>query len=535
MKKIGIVLIIFTLIGFAGTFYLEGWLSKKIPEIINTNPDRNYDVLFEDLEISFFQQAVELQTIVLVPLNDSLASKMNGSLRSILMRNVNFVALIFDNKLEIGEIKLIEPAFRLIQRDRTTSPNESSLAFQELFQDLISRGEIRNFILEKGTAEMFIENDSLYRFGQFTDLSIIAHGIETDSIIANYAIPFKLKSIVTSLKNLKIITDYNQEFRIADASFNSSAQTASLKGISLKYNNQILGALAETEFQKDLLQLEIKEFGLSQIDTKSTIYGNWSIFAGIAEIDSLSLEDLRDKNKPRPDEPIKPLFEGMVENIPFPIKLDSVKISNSTLTYKEIPSGKTSPIVLNFQDINGSLTNLISTDSLQKDAQMKVNVSSNLNGYAPVSMRIDVPYGKNTFELEASMAGFDMVALNEVFEPLGKFRVESGTLKRLKLNMDANENGSSNQVIFDYQNLKLEILNSDGSKNIKNGILSKITNIMTSRENLPENNGYKISKHWTKRNPYRAPFNLIWISTKEGLMAIVPSGLGNIFISDNKK
>lgn len=535
MKKIGISLTILILLGFAGTFYLEMWLSKKIPEIININPDRNYDLLFENVEINLFQKGVELQTIVLVPLNDSLATKMNGSLRSIQMGNVNFMALIFNSKLEIGEIKLVEPAFRLIQSDRKRSANESSQAFQKLFQDLISRGEIRNFILEKGTAEMFIDNDSLYRFGQFTDLNIIAHGIETDSIIATYAIPFKLKSIVTSLKNLKIITDYNQEFRVAEASFNSSARTASFKGISLKYNNQISGARDEADFQKDLIQLEIKEFGLSQIDAESTIYGNWSIFAGLASIDSLVLEDLRDKNKPRPEEPVKPLFEGMIEKIPFPFKLDSVKISNSTISYKEIPAGKNNPIILNFQEINGFIANLISTDSLQKDGLMKIDVSSNLNGYASVSMSIDVPYGKNAFELDASLGGFDMVELNEIFEPLGKFKVESGTLRGLKLHMIADEKGSSNQVNFDYENLKLEVFNSDGSKKSKNGILSSVANIMTSKENLQGNKNYKISRHWTSRNPYRSPFNLIWISTKDGLMAIVPSSLGNIFISDNKK
>ena len=205
MKKLGIFLIILIGLGVASSFYLEVWLAKRIPEIVNSNPDRNYDLLFEDVEIHLLQRKVELKTIVLVPKNDSLATKMNGSLRSIQMTGVDFRELIFNNKLEIGEIKLVEPAFRLILRKIKSNANESSKAFQELFQDLISRGEIRNFILEKGTAELFIDKDSLYRFGQFTDLNIVAQGIETNSIIATYVIPFKLKSISTSLKNIKIL------------------------------------------------------------------------------------------------------------------------------------------------------------------------------------------------------------------------------------------------------------------------------------------------------------------------------------------
>jgi hypothetical protein len=535
MKKLGFFLFFLVAFGVAGTYFLENWLSKRIPEIVNSNPERNYDLLFEEVEIHLFQKKVELHTIVLVPLNNSLPTKLNGSLRSIQMTGVNLKELILNRKLEIGEIKLVEPAFRLIQRDLKSNANESTQAFQGLFQDLISRGEIKNFILEKGTAEMFIDKDSLYRFGQFTDLSIVAKGITTDSKIATYAIPFKLNSLLVRLKNLKIRTDVNQEFRLGEASYNSNENIAVFQNISLQYNNQLEGARAEADYQKDLIQLDIKEFKLSQIDTRSSIYGNWSVYAGLATIDSLVLEDLRDKNKPRPEEPIKPLFEGMVESIPFPIKLDSIKISNSLISYKEISDGKVNPVVLNFQEVNAEIINLISSDSLQNNGELTIHMTSSLNGYADVEMTIDVPYGTNSFELNASVGGFDLTSLNEVFEPMGKFRIESGALKELKLHMKADERGSENKVNFDYENLRLVILNTDGSKKSKNGILSSVANLMTSKENLPGNKNYKISRHYTSRNPYRAPFNLMWISTKDGLMAIVPSGFANIFIPETKK
>jgi hypothetical protein len=244
--------------------------------------------------------------------------------------------------------------------------------------------------------------------------------------------------------------------------------------------------------------------------------------------------DLRDKNKPRPDEPVKPLFEGMVELIPFPIKLDTIRIINSTISYQEIPAGKSERLMLNFEKVNGNILNMISSDSLQNDGILEMEVTSVLNGFAPIDVKINVPYGTSSFDLEANVSGFDLTALNSIFEPLGKFKVESGTLRAMTLKMDANEKGSSNRVSFDYENLRLEIFKSDGDKS-KNGLLSSVANLMTSKENLPGSKNYKISNHWTTRNPYRAPFQLMWISTKDGLTAIVPSGLGNIFIPDDKK
>ena len=174
MKKIVIGLLVLFLLGFGAIIYMENWLSANLPGIVNQNENRNYNILFEDVDIRIFGGSIDFQNITIVPLNDSLPTTVNGSVSKIRMSGVKILELVFDKRVNITELRLEEPAFRLIRKDNNSKPEESSKAFQDLFKDIVSRGLIKNFVLEDGSAELYIQTDTLVRFGQFTDLNILA-------------------------------------------------------------------------------------------------------------------------------------------------------------------------------------------------------------------------------------------------------------------------------------------------------------------------------------------------------------------------
>jgi hypothetical protein len=93
--------------------------------------------------------------------------------------------------------------------------------------------------------------------------------------------------------------------------------------------------------------------------------------------------------------------------------------------------------------------------------------------------------------------------------------------------MEAGRNSSSNQLVFQYENLKLKIL--DEKKSV-NKLKSSLANMFTSKNNLPADRNYKTANYRSDRNIYRGPFNLIWQSTKEGLIQIVPGEVALLFL-----
>lgn len=529
MKKIilGILVLGGLLAGLA--WGVEDYSERKITQLLNNNPNRKYDILFEEISISFFSQVASLKKIRLVPLDETVATKVSGSLNSIELNGISFMDLIFNRKLTINQLVLNEPGFRLIHKEVNSRPEDNSQALQDVFQDVISRGVISNFELRNGTAEFLVQGDSLMPFGNFTDLNIYANGIVSDSVIVQNLVPFQLESIRISLKNLKLNTLDNQLFKFGELAFNSDSKSILIKDITLKYDDW-QKAVDEMTYQKDVIELSLKELSLSYIGAKNNIYGNWEIIAGLATLDSLVIDDFRDKNKPRPDEPEKPLFEGMVEQIPFPIELDTIRISNSQIVYRELLPGNAKPGSLKFDQMSAEILNVISSDSLQA-GEMTVRANALFNGAAKVNMDIQVPYGEKSFTLQASVQAFELAGINDILVRMANVRVETGRVKEMLLEMNVSRYSSSNQLTFQYENLKLELLGNDQSKK---KFKSAIANLFTAKNNLASDANYKKSIYVTQRNIYRGPFNLIWQSTKEGLLQIVPGDIAQIFVTKKK-
>lgn len=533
MKKILWALGILILLAIISIVIVEKWLINTLPERINGKEDRAYNVLFEDVDLQLFRGSIELREISLIPVKEEKATTITGTMKALRLGGVNMLGFIFGTVAEIDELRFDSPKFIFVRNDSIPSkPADMSRAFQGLFGDLVSRGIIHNVVLTNGSGEFYTKSDSVRKFGSFEDFQISAVNLETDSVRVNYAIPFKLESIETSLKNLMVNINQDQEFRLGSLKYNSKQETFDFFDIELKYEDTNIEASRRSDVQKDFIEIDLKHLRIEHINANSNIYGNWSIVAGLMTIDSLHLHDVRNKNKPRPYELEKPMFEGMIEQIPFPLELDTIRVQNSKITYSQISEGKSKPGSLNFGQLSALITHAVSLDSLQS-GEMLIHGEAVLNGFAPMRMDVTVPYTndstKEKFHLEASVDSFALPELNGILGDLVSVNITSGRMEKLAITMDASRYYSSNFMKFEYQDLKLELRDEEAQKK---KLMSALANILTSSNNLPENNNYKTATFQTDRNIYRGTFNLIWESLREGMMEIVPGDLAQLLLKE---
>ncbi|UZD24143.1 DUF748 domain-containing protein [Algoriphagus halophytocola] len=530
MKKFLWILGVIIIVGVAGTFALERYLAETLRSRINANADRQYDVLFEDIEIHLLRQSIEMREISLHPLKEGMSTSINGNMHSLELADVRMLKFLMGDVIEVGQLSMERPSFVLVHQDSVEKkPGNFSNAFQNLFGDLVSRGVIRNFSLRDGSAELFNQSDTLRKFGSFDGLSITAKNLTTDSALVNHAIPFKLESIETRMSNLEVNLNPEQTFRIEELVLDSKADAFDITGLSLRFEDSAVEASKRAEYQLDIIEVEVKNVRIERLNARSTVYGNWSIFAGLATIDSLVLHDVRNKNKQRPpDEPEKPMFEGMVEKIPFPLELDTVRLTNSLITYSEIPPGKSQPYDLNFERLSAEITNISSLDSLQH-GEMLIYGEAVLNGFAQMSMDVTVPYTNDEFSLKGKVGSFNLQELNAIIGHISNVEITSGEVKNLEISMNANQYASSNSMRFDYSDLHLDLLDDAAQKK---KLMSLVANILTSTDNLPEKGNYKRAEFQTERNKYRGVFNLIWNSVREGLLEIVPGDFAQLIMSE---
>lgn len=527
MKKIAIGILVLFLLGFAAVLYGEKWLSDNLPSIVNQNEDRNYDILFEDVDIRIFSGSIDFQNITLVPLNDSLSTTVNGSVSKIRMSGVKIMELILEKKVNIKELRMEEPAFRLIRKDINSKPEESSKAFQDLFQDIVSRGLIQNFVLENGTAELYIQKDSLVRFGQFTDLNILAEGIRTDSVTVTNTVPFLVENIHTSLKNLQIQVSETQLFKMGELDFDYKNREFSFHDLSMKFEEPWTDVVKKMEYQVDMIEFDLKELKIISIKTDSDPFGLWTVIADKILLDSLVFHDGRDKNLDRPADVVKERISELIESIPFPLELDTLQIINSEISYSEVPKGKSEAGTIYFKEFNALILNVSSIDSVKRDGELVMEVDTKLNGVGALNVTINVPYNSGNFKLLATLGAMDMAKLNPTLEFMAAVKIGSGKLRGMVLEMDADAYKSRNRFTIDYQDLEIDLSKvSEEGVEKKNAILSKVANFAINRDNMPGNKNYLTPTYTTIRNRYRSFFNLIWLSTKDGFFEVLPSGLG---------
>lgn len=537
MKKIIIGVLVLFILGFGAVIYMEKWLSDNLPAIVNQNEDRNYDILFEDVDIRIFGGSLDFQNITLVPLNDSLPTTVNGSVRKIRMRGVKIMELVFEKKVNITELRLEEPSFRLVRKDSNSKPAESSKAFQDLFRDIVSRGVIQNFVLEDGTAELYIQKDTLVRFGQFTDLNILAEGLKTDSAMVTNTVPFQVDNIHTSLKNLQIQVSENQIFKMGELDFDYKNREFSFRDLSLKFDEPWTDVIKKMEFQVDMIEFDLKELKVISVNTDSDPFGLWTVIADKIVLDSLVFHDGRDKNIPRPPDVVKVRIEELIESIPFPVELDTLQIKNSEISYSEIPKGKTEAGTIYFKEFNALILNVLSIDSVQRDGELLIDAETKLNGAGVVKLNLTVPYNSGIFKVLATLGPMDMKQLNPTLEFMAGVKIGSGRLRGMILEMEADAYKSRNKFTIDYQDLEIDLskVTEEGVER-KNEVLSKLANLGINRDNLPGSKSYQTPTYTTIRNRYRSPFNLIWLSTKDGFFEVIPSKLGKriMEVKENK-
>ncbi|WP_439474330.1 hypothetical protein [Algoriphagus formosus] len=534
MKKPLLIILAFAALLFAANFFLVRLIKERLQSTINTNPERSYDLNLEDVEVSIIRGRVVLSTIILSPVAADAQVVFRGTINQIILDDFQVWDFLISRELIIGDLILFKPSFRLTLTDQETQGREGTKAFQSFFEDIITRGTIRNFQLMDGTAEVFLKSDETRRIGGFTDFNIRARGLRTDRRIITHIVPFELDEINTSFRNLKLTLPTKQTFELGSIDFDLLGKKMKLENISVRYDEGLLESSNALEYQQDLIEVELKQLQIIGIDASSDLYGKWSAFAEKMVLDSLVFVDLRNKNKPRPVEEKKKLFSGLMKSIPFPVDMDTLIIQNSHIQYLEVPEGESNPGLIDFHNLNAQIFGFVTVDSLQKSREMTMEIQADFLGETKLNANFQVPYDSEAFQLQLSLEGIELNKLNRITEPLAGVKVNSGQLHRLALTMNANEFGSQNELTFDYENFTMAVP-SKGENDGNNGLKTFAGNLALRSTNLPEKSNYRVAAYSSTRNLYRGPFNFIWESTKSGVMEIMPAGVVKIFIPSQSK
>jgi len=530
-------ILLFVLIGFIGLSQLTEWyLEKKFNRLINNNPDRSYDIVYEDFALHTFLSGITLDEVAISPLNKE-GTMVYGTVDYANLSGFAWQKFLFSRTLQVDEISFVSPSINVfMSKDSTESKKKESLSLQSLFNDILSRADLRRFQIDNGSIA-FKESDSTLK-GNIHNIDLLASEIETDSSQLTHIIPFKMGNLEVVIDSMYYLINPYTKARITNVNYSIANENISLNDVALEYDKNWIKISEQRGIQDDVMEFYLKSLVISGIDFSSSFWTHLEIQARKMEIDSLRLRMNRNKNLPRPPDVAKPLFQGMIAKIPYSINLDSLNISNSSILYGELSINKETTGVIEMNAINGSITQLSTSTEHQKDLEfLDAHFNARLNDAAPIYIHLQMPYQRDAFTLHTQLHDLDMRKLSPSLVPLLGVEIKEGQLHKLDYQMNASYYQSTNKLSMDYENLHLTVYKEqhDGSEHKKN-FLSSIANVAIRHHNMPQDKGYVTAAYATQRNIYRSPFQHIVAGALDGAKRIVPGkGLQNLINKKSKE
>jgi len=547
-KKIGIRALIVLGILFFCMKALEWSIESEFKDRLNSNPDRKYDITYSDLDLHTFFKGVTLDEVRIEPLNPGKGALITGRVDYATLNGIVWMQFFFGKKLNLVEIAFEKPMFEVtlstdtISTDTTstdttstdTTKSTSGTGIQRMFGDILSRADLKRFRIQNGS---IVINDPVSQGvkGQVKKINISATDIETDSLKFEHLIPFYLGDITIDLDSVTFKPNEYTDIKLGHFQYNLKEKEVLLNDISMGYSVDWIEVSNILGVQNDIIELNAEEIGIHQLQPSSNFYTQLDIVAQKISIDGLNIKLQRNKNIPRSPDVMKPMFQGIIKAIPMAILIDSVQISNSSLTYSELEAEKSEPGSIKIQEINGTITGITNMPIEETDkGQLEATLSASLYGRAGMNIGLSVPYDTESFAFRVDIAEMDLTSLNPTLIPLAGVEMGSGQMKKIQFHMNAGPNQSQNKLVFDYENLNVIMINEESKHGSnKKVLLSAIANTAIRTNNMPDKHNYLVAEYQSQRNIYRSPVNYIIHGLVNGFTRIVPGkGLQNLI---NKK
>lgn len=212
---------------------------------------------------------------------------------------------------------------------------------------------------------------------------------------------------------------------------------------------------------------------------------------------------------------IMPMIYSGLQKAPVNVDFGHVDINNMNVIYEELAPKGITPGKLFFTDMNGKFsgfTNIVT----RPNQYITLNANGNLmgKGHFDAVWMLPVDSLNDCFLLNARLESFDLTEMNQLITPLAFVRVESGRLNSLTFNTAATSKNASVDMLFLYNNLKIDILKDKNSEITTNKLYSRLANLVIKKSN-PSHPGKRNNKPREvnasiTRNPYHSTFNYLW-------------------------
>ena len=249
--------------------------------------------------------------------------------------------------------------------------------------------------------------------------------------------------------------------------------------------------------------------------------------AATVRIDGLDIDVLSDDHRPsQPSSGPPTMPHDVMRELALGITLDTVLVSDASVTYSKRGSQSERPGSVSFEDIQARFTNVTNDpERVAERGPTMLEAETRLFGAAPVSIRASIPLlgPPPTMFFFAKIGAFDASALNAILPDLEGMRITEGRVDSARVDIRYRADGASGVVMVGYEGLSLRQEDRNtGEQSFGQRLASFVGNTFVIRgDNRPD--GDKPPREGRVeyvRPPDASFFRQFWHAIRVGLMDV---------------
>jgi hypothetical protein len=434
-------ILVLVVLAYVGYTQLPAFLQRKARAAVSDLRQQGIDIQYDSLHIDLAGMSVALDSFELsVP-----AQQLRLRAPRIEISSIKIFPLLFHKHLHITHARIDHPTLLLIKKTRKDSvaaekkPSSITLEIDSLHIPGLTLLQTDTAAHDTLAVSLHLTASAL-TFDKRLPQAFDAGGIRLDSAI-----------IVTTMYT----------FGIRQLTINKALQQLEADTINIKprYSKHAFARRMQYEadrFDGVIPYLSLRNFQVGLGD--STF-----VTAGRLET-STTLRVYRNKHYPFPKKTYTPLPMDALKHMPFPLRIDTLRLVNSSISYEEVGEKADSSGTVFFQDLNATITH-ITQDSTAKAPVLIATAS--FMGKGTLDIACTFSRTKKPAHLKGTLVGFPLASLNDIVQPQAKIKIESGVMDRLAFQFYFNDIRSDGSVDLSYHDLKVAGLRKTKNKDRK--------------------------------------------------------------------
>lgn len=478
-------------------------LSAKLKEAVLKGTDSLYTINYSDLDLNILQGKAVLYNISFkADIAVYRQMQKNGQapnnlyelhVKRLVISGAHAFELYFKKKLNLSRITLNSPEIAInkhADKDTDTAKKDKQTLYQKLSKSLklVHVGEILltdiNYKQFDYTGPKIAKSELKEMDVKATDL-LIDSATQTDTTRFFYC-----KDITTQLKNYSSKTaDGLYSFKVKSVKLSTQTKKLTVRRINLQpVDHTLFFKKSKSDsftVRIDSIQLNNFDYIIYQktqaIDVKRMVMDN-----GFFEVYSNYNGKL-----PTTDRLVTFPHWAIRHAIKATMNVDTLDVKRFVVIYKQYNKKPMKTGTLMFNRITGRFLNLTNKKEL-----LKINnvATANVTSYFLGKARLDLRFKFNlsdadySYSYKGHLAPMNMQDVNPVLMPLATVKIASGSVRSFDFDVHSTQKISKGTVSLLYNDLKVDILRADYSKNT---LISALANAVVLKHDNPDDGDNK--------------------------------------------